>query len=180
MIITRGIVRIAVFSLIAISLGLVYRAEAGDILKVGYVDIGAVIDRYAKTEELEKALEKEQQTKQKEIAKLAKVIEKLERELKTKAPGLKEKERKRRAEIIEGKKEGWRRLFREYDLEIKSKVYEQQRGLIKEIQEAVHSYGKEKGYTFILDSRQVIYGLKGLDVTKEIVKLLNKKEKPSN
>lgn len=167
---------VGVIVFLVLSLGLSYRAEAGESLKIGYVDVGAVIDRYAKTHELEKALEKDKQDKQKEIEGMAKEIDKLEEQLKTKAPGLKEEKKKRRAEIIKEKKDKQRRLFREYDLEIKSKVYAEQRELIKEIQKAVRSYGKGKGYTLILDGRTVLYGLESLDLTGEIVKILNTAE----
>ena len=172
MIIKRGVGAI-VFSLLALSPGLVYQAEARGDLKIGYVHLEGVAGRYAKTQKLKKALEKEAQAKQKEIDKMTKQIEKLERELKTKAPGLKEEERNRRAEIIKEKITEWRKLFREYDLEIKNKNYEQEMGLRKEIDEVVRSYGKEKSYTLILDGRTIIYGLKGLDLTDEIVKILN-------
>lgn len=185
MIIKRGIVRAIVFSLLAVSLGLVYEAKAEENLKIGYIDISAVFNRYAKTQELEKNLEKEKQTKQKTIDKKLEEIKKLVKELKTKAPGLKEEERQRRSEVIEKKKKEHFQFAQQSELEIRNWIMEQQREIMKVILETVRSYGKENGYTLILDGTKgpmgeglssVLYGLKELDLTDQIINLLNTAE----
>lgn len=170
----KVVVGVAVFSLLAVSLGLCYRAEAGENLKVGYVDVGAVLDRYAKRQELEKALEKEKQTKQKEIDEKLKEMEKLEKELEAKASLLKEEEKQQREKIIKEKRKEHLRLFQQSQLEIRDWALQQQREIFKEIQEAIRSYGQENNYTLILDGREVLYGLEELDLTDQIINLLNK------
>ncbi|MCD5401114.1 OmpH family outer membrane protein, partial [candidate division NPL-UPA2 bacterium] len=83
-----------------------------------------------------------------------------------------------RVRLIEEKRRRWEQLFREYDLKMRSKVFEKQREVLAEVRQAVESFGKEKGYILILDSRQIIYGLEELDITEEIIKRLNKTQKP--
>ncbi|MCD5390752.1 OmpH family outer membrane protein [candidate division NPL-UPA2 bacterium] len=159
--------------------GLAYRVEArgesreGASLKIGYVDIGRVIDGYPRAREAKEALREEQEARHKELSRKREEIDKLEEELKAQEALLKEEEKRKRARLIEEKRRRWEQLFWEYDLEFRSKVMEKQREVLEEIRQAIESFGKEKGYTLILDARQVFYGLKGLDVTEEIIKLLN-------
>ena len=165
--------------------GLVYQMEVRGKsreefrLKIGYVDIGRVIDGHPKAREAEEALWKEQEAKQKELGQKREEIDKLEEELKAREALLKEEEKRKRVGLIEEKRREWEQLFREYDLELRSKVIEKQREVLEEIRGTIESFGKEKGYTLILDGRQVFYGLKELDITEEIVGLLNKTEKPA-
>ena len=176
---------VAFFMVVSLlGLGLAERVEArGELLervslKVGYVDIGRVIDSYPKAKEAEEALLKKQEAKQKELDEKREEISKLEAELRDQEPLLKEEEKERRVRLIEEKRRRWEQLFREYDLKMRSKVFEKQREVLAEVRQAVESFGKEKGYILILDSRQIIYGLEELDITEEIIKRLNKTQKP--
>jgi len=162
-----------------LSMGLVHRAEArGESLKIGYVDIGKVIGEYPKAKEVENTLRKEQEAKQKEMNEKRAEISKLEAELKTQGPLLKEQEKRAKSQVIAEKKKRWSQLFREYDAEMRNEVIKKQKEVLGDIDKAVESFGKEKGYTLILDARQVLYGLKTLDVTDEVIKSLSKPQKP--
>jgi len=171
---------IAFFMVVSLlGVGLVHQAEAkGESLKIGYVDMGEVIARYPKAKEVEKALQKEQEAKQKEMEEKREEIDRLEKELKAQESVLKDEEKTKRTRIIEEKKREWGQLFQEYDLEIRNRVMEKQREVLEEVRQVVESFGKEKDYTLILDARQVFYGLKGLEITEEVIELLNKTEKP--
>ncbi len=166
---------------ILLGLGLAYRVEAkkeslpGVSLKIGYVNRGKVIDKYPKAREVEDALRKEEEAKRKELMEKQEAIKKLEEELKAQGALLKEEEKQKKIRIIEEEKGKLGQLFRKYNAEMRSKVFEKQKEVLKEVDGMVESFGKEKGYTLILDAEQVIYGLEGLDVTGEIIKLFKKK-----
>ena len=175
---------IAFFMMVSLlGVGWAYRVEAGEkspggeALKIGYVDMGKVIDMYPKARDVENALQKEQEAKQKEMDEARKKINKLEEELKAQESVLKEEEKKKKSRIIEEKKKKWGQVFREYDLEMRNKVVEKQKEVLDDIRQAVETFGRENGYTFILDARQVLYGKEGMEVTDGIVKLLLNKYK---
>ncbi|MCD5397503.1 OmpH family outer membrane protein [candidate division NPL-UPA2 bacterium] len=167
-----------VVSLLGLGLAVEVRARGespeGVRLKIGYVDIARAIDGHPKVQEAEEFLRKEQEAKQKKLEEKREEIGKLEAELRAREALLKEEERERRVGIIEEKKRAWGQLFREYDLDIRSRVIEKRREMFAEIRQVVESFGKEKGYTLILDSRQIIFSLEGLDVTDEVIELLNR------
>ncbi len=176
---------IAFFMVVGLfGLGLTYRAEAGGkspeggSLKIGYVDIGRVIGGYPKAKEIENTLRKEREAKQKEVNAKRVEIRKLEAQLKAQGPLLKEPEKKAKMKVIAEKQKKWGQLIREYDAEMRNELIKKQKEVLGAIDQAVRSFGKENGYTLILDARQVVYGLKGLDITAGIIKLLNKPQKP--
>lgn len=173
---------IAFFVVVSLlGMGLVYRVQAkgksseGVSLKIGYVDIEKVIAGYPKAKEAGEALQKEQEARQKEMEEKRGEIRNLEEELKAQGSLLKEEEKEKRVKTIEGKKRAWEQMFRTYNLEMRNKLIEKQKEVFEEVRRVVESFGKEKGYSLILDARQVIYGLEGLDVTEEIIKRLKKK-----
>ncbi len=173
-----------VFSLLGLGLAERVGASRGEpreeiSLKIGYVDLGRVIDQHPMVKEAEEALRKQQEVKQKELEVKREEISRLEAELRVREPLLEEGEKERRLRVIEEKKRGWEQLFREYDLEMRRKVFEKRREMFDEVRQVVKSFGREKGYTLILDARQVIYSLEGLDVTEEVIKRLNKTEEPA-
>ncbi len=172
---------VAFFMVVSLlGLGLAPRAEAREEahFKIGYVDLGRVIDHYPKAKEAEEALRKKQEAKQRELMEMQEEISKLEAELREQGPLLKEEERERRTRTIERRRKEWEQLFRAYDTEMRGRVFEKQREVLAQVRQVVESFAKEKGYTLILDARQVIYSLEGLDITEEIIKLLNKAPEP--
>jgi len=64
--------------------------------------------------------------------------------------------------------------------EVNKKLDERRKELenarLKEIKDAIKKYGKEKGYTVILDSRVILFGETSADLTDEIIKVLNSKK----
>lgn len=146
-------------------------------VKIGYVNMGKVIDSYSKAKEAEKVLRKEQEEKRKELEEKSEEITKLVEELQAKETVLKETEKQKRIKVIEDKKKALGDLAQKYDSEIKKKIFSMQTEVMQGIDKTVEAFAKEKGYTLILEAQQILYIIDGSDVTKEIIKLLNDKKR---
>jgi Skp family chaperone for outer membrane proteins len=46
--------------------------------------------------------------------------------------------------------------------------------IVTEIDKVVQDYGKQNGYTVIMNDRVLVYGEETLDVTQDIIDILNK------
>jgi len=51
------------------------------------------------------------------------------------------------------------------------------RDILKEMNTVIQKYGENNGYSIILNDRVLLYGGKTLDITDEIIKIMNKNYK---
>ena len=51
------------------------------------------------------------------------------------------------------------------------------RDVLREIDDVIQEYGEKNGYTVILNDRVLLYGNEAIDITQDIIDLLNKKKK---
>ena len=47
--------------------------------------------------------------------------------------------------------------------------------ILKEMSDVIKEYGQKNGYSIILNDRVLLYGDSGMDLTNEIIKILNEK-----
>ncbi|MEA3305877.1 MAG: OmpH family outer membrane protein, partial [Candidatus Omnitrophota bacterium] len=60
--------------------------------------------------------------------------------------------------------------------ELKMERDEILRDILTEIDKVIKDYGKKNSYTVILNDRSLIYGDEAINVTEDIIDILNKKE----
>lgn len=159
---------VAVVFLAAITFGFFNPAHAAGE-KIAYMDLSKVFDDYNKTKDFDKQLENKGNSKQGERDKLVADIKKLKDEM-----GLmsdKGKEAKQTAIDEKYKK------LQDFDRETKDSLRKERddmvRQILKEVKDVVEEYGKKQGYMLILDSRAILYGIEGDDLTNLILKTLN-------
>tara|TARA_Y100000031_G_C8027170_1_gene295418 strand:+ start:40 stop:546 length:507 start_codon:yes stop_codon:yes gene_type:complete len=137
--------------------------------KIGYVDLSRAFDEYQKTKEFDKKLEKKGDIKQEEREKLVKEIRKMRDGLEL----LNEKAKKNKETDIEIKI----RSLQEFDQETKAGLVKDRddmvRDILVEMNEVIQDYGEKNSYTIILNERVLLYGDNLLDLTDEIIKILN-------
>ncbi|MEK7310037.1 MAG: OmpH family outer membrane protein [Planctomycetota bacterium] len=159
--------------------------------KVGVVNIAEVFDKYSKTKEYERILQKEKEREELLINEIKMKIKKLREEIDVLSPGS-ELYREKSEELA---KEQARYEYRAktWNEHIKNKVNEQTLKLYKEIRETITKYAVDNGYTFIFKSdptlsatpqgddvtqqisiRTVLYAPRETDITEDIIKILNK------
>lgn len=146
--------------------GLVYSAD----YKFGFVDFEKVFNEYYKTKAEDTKLKAELEAKKQELDKKREEINKLrdssellgeeakkakEKEIRDKIKELDELRKQAQEGLMEERNKKWLEIF-------------------NEIRGIAGKYGKDKGYTFIFDDKALVYKADGMDLTEELIKILNK------
>jgi len=161
---------VAVLFLISVSLGVLNSAfAAGE--KIAYMDLAKIFDEYNKTKDLDKQLEDKGTAKQAERDKLVAEIKKLKDEVELMAD--KGKEAKQAA--IDEKIKKLQDFDRESRDALRKERDDMARQILNEIKGVIDEVGKKEGYLLILDSRAILYGKEGDDLTSNILKMKNDK-----
>ncbi len=149
-------------------------AGYAEALKMGYVNLGKIFDEYEKTKEYDKVLESQGGQKQKERDKLVNEVKRLKDELELLSDkGKEEKQNQIDSKVTE---------LRKFDTEVREELNRQRdnflKEILKEIQATVEEYGQKEKYTMIVRSEgMVIYGDKNVDLTEQVIKVLNERYK---
>jgi outer membrane protein len=159
-------------------------ATAGEVraagnLKIGTVDIQQILLESRAGKQAKEKVEAERSAKQKELTSREAEINKLQLDLEKQASILSEAARKEKQEAIERKMRDLRRMYDDFTRDLQKKENELIRDLLKDISTIVRDYGKQKGYSLILERGQavVIYGADEIDITKEILAVYDAKTK---
>lgn len=139
--------------------------------KIGYIDISRAFDEYQKTKDLDRELEKKGDAKQEERERIVKEIRKMREELELlNKPAQEKKEADIETKI---------KMLQEFDQEAKTDLVKERdnmvRDILKEMDDVIKEYGIKEGYSIILNSRVLLYGESNMDITNEIIKILNER-----
>lgn len=166
--------KIAFFIVILFLLGTV-NLQATSLVKVAYVDVSQVFDQFSETKKITNILNKEIEAKKKEIERKQKEIEKLEKELEG-AIMLNEKEKARREAVIEQKKLDLQEFANEVKSSLLKKEQEQTQRIIGIIYEVIKDIAIKEGISMVVDKSVVLYGIEGINLTQDVIEILNKKK----
>lgn len=142
-------------------------------IKIGYVDLSRSFDEYKKTKDFDKALEKEGDTKQTEREKIVNNIRKMRDALEL----LNEKARRKKEQDIEAKIESLQKFDQDAKAELIKERDDMVRDILEEMNDVIQEYGKANGYSAILNDRVLLYGENSMNLTDEIIKILNHRYK---
>ncbi|MFA5059626.1 MAG: OmpH family outer membrane protein [Candidatus Omnitrophota bacterium] len=148
----------------------VYAQEAAQV-KMGYVDLGRIFDEYGKTKEYDESLAKKQTEFQNEYNKRAQKVTEETGKLNV----LKEDEKNKLQTQIDKETADLREYGRLNSTDLKKERDERIKEILMDIEKVVKGYAEKEGYTVILNDRVLIYGNQSLDVTDQVIKLLNEK-----
>jgi outer membrane protein len=160
--------KILLFIFIGIFLfsGLTFAQSAG---KIGFVDLSRAFDEYNKTKDFDKELEKKGDIKQVDREKLVKEIRNMRDEMEL----MNEKARETKEKDIEAKI----KTLQEFDQDTKTVLTKERddmvKDILKEMNSVIQEYGKNQGYSIILNDRVLLYGDPAEDLTDKIIKILN-------
>lgn len=140
--------------------------------KMGYVDISRLFDSYYKTKEYDEVLNGKHTAFQEEV--------------KAKVDEIKEKESKlvlladdKKAEL-ETEIEAMRTALLEFDRQRKTDLTKERnekiQELLLEIEDIISTFAEKEKYSVILNDRVLIYGNPNLELTEQILKILNENE----
>ena len=127
------------------------------------------LENYQKTKDFDKELEKKGDAKQNQREKLVKDIRKMREEIEL----MNEKAREKKEQDIEAKI----KVLQEFDQDAKAMLTKERddmvRDILKEMSDVIQEYGQNNGYSIILNDRVLLYGNSALDISGEIIKILN-------
>lgn len=139
--------------------------------KIGYIDLSRTFDEYQKTKDFDKELENKGDMKQQEREKLVQEIRKMREELE-----LMNKNAREKKEIdVEAKIKALQDFDQEAKLDLTKERDNMVKDILKEISDVIEEYGEKNGHSIIVNNRVLLYGDPGMDLTNEIIKILNDK-----
>lgn len=92
-----------------------------------------------------------------------------------KATVMREEERRNLEKTLEGETLEFKRKYEDFQRDLKRTDAELTSGIVEELYGIVNEYGREQGYTLVLEasSGALLYGDKSLDITDQIVSMHN-------
>lgn len=143
--------------------------ETPAVHKIGVVNLNRVFKEYEATKLQESKLEKISTEKQAEREKIVTEIRNMRDELAL----LNDANRDKQREAIDEKLKTLAQFDEQARDLLRGQREEAIQGLLKEIEGIVNAYAKQKGFDLILTDRAVLYFAPGIDVTQDILILLN-------
>lgn len=139
--------------------------------KVGYVDLGALFEAYAKVGKYDKEIEKLGKGKQDERSGLADEIRKTQDSLELLSEAAKEEKKKELEKQFQ--------KLEEFDNKAREELTARRNDLLKEvfndIEKVVQDYADANKYDMIFTSRSLIFKKDQYDVTKPVLRELNRR-----
>src|SRR3989339_476392 len=136
--------------------------------KMGYVDISRLFDSYYKTKEYDEILNGKHTAFQEEVKGKVEEIKEKESKLVLLADDKKAELETMRTSLLEFDRQKKTDLTKERNEKIQE--------LLLEIEHIISNYAEKENYSVILNDRVLIYGNPALDLTAEILKILNENE----
>ena len=137
--------------------------------KFAYVDLAQVFDQYSKTKEYDKTLEKKQKAYEQAREKRLDEVKKLQEKLSL----LSEEERESRMGELEDKITKLQEFDRSSTQDLRKQRDEKVKEIFQDINNTIKTYAKKQGITLAFDKRALAYENKNLDITDEVLKILN-------
>ncbi|MBI1976021.1 MAG: OmpH family outer membrane protein [Candidatus Omnitrophica bacterium] len=155
---------------------LIFVASAGQAFaavenRVGFVDVAKAFDSYQKTKDADSVMEKKGEAKQQEREKKVAAVKKLKDEMELLSE---EARRKKQTEMDQTLRD-----LQDFDSKVRDELRRERdsivRDILKEIDELIGEYGDKNGFSMILNDRVLLYGRQEMDVTTQIIQLLNER-----
>ncbi len=154
-------------------------AWAAQALKVGVVDVQQVLNQSQRGMALKQKLDQELAGRQKDLEARQQEVVKLQAEFEKQAPVLSEQAKREKSEALQKKVRDVRRLAEDAQRDFEKRLRETEMETTREIFAAVADYGKDQGFSIILERNNgvLVYASSALDVTAEIIKRFDSKGK---
>ena len=149
---------------------LISLAQAAD--KFAYIDLSRTFSEYYKTKDSDKILtEKEKNYTTERDKKLDEF-----NALKDKFALLSDKEKNAKKSELEAKAKSLKDFVTQKEGDLRKEQEEKMKEILKDIQDAVKEYSEKSGISMVLNDRVLVYQNKSMDITSNIIEILNKKQ----
>jgi Skp family chaperone for outer membrane proteins len=145
-------------------------AEAAD--KFAYIDLSRTFAEYNKTKDFDKKLtDKENGYISERDKKLGEF-----NTLKDKFAILSDKDKEAKKGELESKAKSLKEFIDKRETELRKDQEDKMKEILKDIQDAVKTYSEKTGITLVFNDRVLIYQTKSMDITNNVIDILNKKK----
>jgi outer membrane protein len=151
--------------------------EAAQAVRLGVVDMQQVLNQSARGKAAKQKLDQERASRQKEMESRQQDLQKMQAELEKQAPVLSEQAKRERSETLQRKARDIRRLLEDANRDFEKRVQEAEMEITREIVTVCQEFGKDQGYTAILERSMLIHYSQTVDVTTEVIKRFDAKQK---
>jgi len=142
-------------------------AQAAD--KFGYIDLSRTFSEYSKTKGYDKTLTDKEKIytdeRDKKVADLKAFQDKLSL--------LNDKEREAKGAELQAKVKEFQDSDRQKQDTLRKEQDLRMKEILKDIEEAVKKYSEKEGYTLVFNDRVLVYQTKSMDITNQIIAILN-------
>lgn len=151
--------------------------------KTAYVDNTVLIQEYSKMKTTEARFEKRSQALSNELDSIAAIFQQEVQEFQSNMKSMSAQGKERRQGELVQKQQMLQQRQQQKGQMLRQESDQAIDSLIAEVKEQVGSYGKEKGYAYIFGSNEsanIMYAKEGLDITEDVLLVINGQEKESD
>lgn len=142
-------------------------------MKFGYVDLSRTFSEYSKTKDYDKALtEKENVYSTDRDKKISEI-----KQLQDKINLLADKDKAAKKPELDSKVKAFQDYDRQKQTDLRKEQDDKMKEILKDIEEAVKAYAAKENFTMVFNDRVLVYQDKSLDITDQIMAILNKGKK---
>ena len=142
-------------------------------LKIGFINLKEVLDKYEKVTDGEDVLLKEAEQKNSQREKLVNDIKSMREKLEL----LKDNKKVQKQQELDGKIKELQDFTYQTRTSLRQKRDEKFREIMKEVKTVIEEYGQSRKYDVIIDDTLLLYKVDNLDATADITKTLNQRYK---
>lgn len=144
------------------------QAQAAD--KFGYVDLSRTFSEYKKTKTYDKSLSDKEKVYTDERDKKVEELKSFQDKINL----LNDKQREEKQGELQAKAKALQDYDRQKQAELRKEQEDRMKEILKDIEEAVKKYSEKEGYTMVFNDRVLVYQSKNMDITSQIIDILNK------
>ena len=168
---------VAASVMIGLALAAPVRAEQ---MRVAVVDLQRALNECDAGKRAKESVRGKFEKAQDQLKKEREDLDKSREEFEKRAVLLKEDERRTRERELENRTLDFKRKYEDLQRDLKRTDAELTSGIVEELYGVVNDYGRQQGYTLVLESSSgLLYADKALDITDAIVKIHNSGAKGS-
>ncbi|MFA5008723.1 MAG: OmpH family outer membrane protein [Candidatus Omnitrophota bacterium] len=138
-------------------------------LKIGYLNFLEVFNEYKKTKDYDEVLNKKAGVKEKELKEKEAEVQKMQSKLNV----FKDKEKEKEQQKVEKAAQEFIQLKRQTLIDLKKEKDEKMKEIIEDIDKSIKDYAKKNGFDLIVHGSAVLYGNSAMDITQDILKIVN-------
>lgn len=160
---------------VASLVGLLGASAATAEMRVGIVDMQRALNECDAGRRAKDSVKSKFERAQDQLKRQRESLDARREDYENKATAMREEERRNLEKTLEGETLEFKRKYEDFQRDLKRTDAELTSGIVEELYGIVNDYGREQGYTLVLEasSGAVLYGDKSLDITDQIVAIHN-------